>query len=59
MNILLITQTDINGSFSQTDMLVKIEDVLKGGNIFIPNDTIRISYLNWWFQDAKEENHLK
>ena len=50
---------DINGSFPQTDMLVKIEDVLKGGDIFIPNDTIRISYLNWWFQDAKEENRFK
>jgi len=39
-------------------MFVRIEDVLKGEDIFSPNDTIRISYLNWWYQYATEENHF-
>jgi hypothetical protein len=35
--------------FSQTDMMVLIEDVIKGENRFTANDTMTISFLDGWF----------
>ncbi len=41
----------------QTDMVVKVEDVVKGEYKFTKNDTITISYLNDWYNFSK--NHFE
>lgn len=47
------------GTFGQTNMFAEIKDVLKGAHYFNINDTIKISYLDFWFTDSRNESRFR
>ncbi|MDP3831876.1 MAG: hypothetical protein Q8Q47_11430 [Ignavibacteriaceae bacterium] len=50
---------NLNSNIRQTDMVVKIEDIIKGKEYFKINDTLKVSFFGIWFHGATEEQYFK
>jgi hypothetical protein len=50
---------DLKSNMRQTDMIVKIKDILKGKEYFTIGDSIKVSFFGHWFHGASEEQYFK
>ncbi len=50
---------DLKINLRQSDMVVEIEDVIKGEKYFNRGDSLTVSFFGHWFHGAKEEQYFK
>ena len=50
---------DLKGNLRQTDMIVEIEDIIKGREYFSIGDSLKVSFFGHWFHGATEEQYFK
>lgn len=50
---------DLNIKIKQTDMIVKIEDIIKGKEYFNIDDTLKVSFFGIWFHGSSEDQYFK